>query len=77
MLVRKELNSLLVADAEPGEAEEESIAVPQEKDTEEEVDTSESSLTEKKQPSLSFARKAKMNREVDKDVVEAVEAIIG
>ena len=68
------MNCLLV-DAGRGEAEEESITAPGEKETDGEADMSQSSQTGIKQP-LSVAGKAQVNREVDKDVVQVVETII-
>ena len=65
----------LVVDAGRGEAEEESITAPGEKETDGEADMSQSSQTGIKQP-LSVAGKARVNREVDKDGVQVVEAII-
>ena len=64
-----------MVDAGCGEAEEESTTAPGEKETDGEADLSESSQTGIKQP-LSVAGKARVNRKVDKDVVQVVETII-
>ena len=64
-----------MVDAGRGEAEEESITALGEKETDGEADMSESSQTGIRQP-LSVAGKARVNREVDKDVAQVVETII-